>query len=388
MRIPRRRQPAKRLVARPVHILGKRIFDTAVVIATAPLTIPVGVITAALVRINMGSPVFYTQHRVGLNEEVFSLLKFRSMLDEFDSQGRQRGIEERIPKFGHILRRSSLDELPQLINVLKGDMSLVGPRPLLIKYVPHYKDSERARHSVRPGITGAAQVSGRNHLGWDVRLKIDADYAREASFLDDLKILVKTVSGVFSSTDIAVPGDGADFLDEHRSYPREEGFALRRFEFRDIPSRVEWFNHPATLEYMTFGSAITEESTEKWLRQARKDPLRGDYVLCDEATDEPLAVVGYRFYDADDLPAIYIAVSPHQHGKGHGSRSTKLLLEHLKENLRLPGAYAELYRDNGASYKLWERLSMHEVDAGLPEGRVRMEIRWDVQDNSDNNGAR
>src|SRR5699024_1587445 len=159
MRIPRRRQPAKRLVARPVHILGKRIFDTAVVIATAPLTIPVGVITAALVRINMGSPVFYTQHRVGLNEEVFSLLKFRSMLDEFDSQGRQRGIEERIPKFGHILRRSSLDELPQLINVLKGDMSLVGPRPLLIKYVPHYKDSERARHSVRPGITGAAQVS-------------------------------------------------------------------------------------------------------------------------------------------------------------------------------------------------------------------------------------
>lgn len=369
-------ESSKRLVTRPGRILGKRVFDTAIVIATAPITVPVGIATAALVRINMGKPVFFKQDRVGLNEEVFPLLKFRSMLSEYDSQGSQRSVEERIPKFGHLLRRSSLDELPQLLNVLKGDMALVGPRPLLTKYVPHYKDSERARHSVRPGITGAAQVSGRNHLGWDVRLKIDADYARDSTFLDDLRILVRTVSGVFSSADVAVPGDGADFLDEHRTYPREEGFALRRFEFRDIPSRVEWFNHPATLEYMTFGSAITEEGTESWLRKARKDPLRGDYVLCDESTDEPIAVVGYRFYDPDDLPAIYIAVSPYQHSKGHGSRSSRLLLKHMKENLNLPGAYAELYRDNGASYKLWERLSMHEVKADLPHNRVRMEVRW------------
>ncbi|GJN42000.1 hypothetical protein CAT723_04790 [Corynebacterium ammoniagenes] len=255
-------------------------------------------------------------------------------------------------------------------------MSLVGPRPLLTKYLPHYKDSERARHSVRPGITGAAQVSGRNHLGWDERLKIDANYARNAGIFDDVKILARTVSGIFTSADIAIPGDGADFLDEHRSYPREDGFALRRFEFRDIPSRVEWFNHPATLEYMTFGSPITEASTEKWLRQARKDPLRGDYVLCDEATDEPMAVVGYRFYESNELPAIYIAVSPHQHGQGHGKRSTKLLLIHMKENLKLPGAYADLYRENSASYKLWERLSMHEVEADLPPERVRMEVRW------------
>lgn len=364
------------LITRPRHILAKRILDTALVLASAPIVLPVGVATAVAVRANMGKPVFYKQDRVGLNEEVFSLLKFRSMLDEFDSEGNQRSVEDRIPKFGHLLRRSSLDELPQLLNVLKGDMSLVGPRPLLTKYVPHYKDSERARHSVRPGITGAAQVSGRNHLGWDARLKIDADYARSASILDDFRILAKTVFGVSSSSNIAIPGDGADFLDEHRSYPREDGFALRRFEFRDIPSRVDWFNHPATLEYMTFGSAITEESTANWLRQARKDPLRGDYVLCDESTDEPLAVVGYRFYDPEDLPAIYIAVSPYQHSKGHGRRSARLLLHHMKENLKLPGAFAELYRDNGASYKLWERLSMREVESGLPDGRVRMEIKW------------
>ena len=370
------KNPAKSLVTRPGHILVKRLVDTALVVITAPITLPVGVATAVAVRINMGSPVFYKQDRVGLNEQVFSLLKFRSMLDEYDSKGNQRSVENRIPKFGHLLRRSSLDELPQLLNVLKGDMSLVGPRPLLTKYVPHYKDTERARHSVRPGITGAAQVSGRNHLGWDARLKIDADYAQEASLLEDFRILIKTVFGVSSSSNIAIPGDGADFLDEHRSYPREDGFALRRFEFRDIPSRVEWFNHPATLEYMTFGSAITEESTEKWLRQARKDPLRGDYVLCDESTDEPLAVVSYRFYDPEDLPAIYIAVSPHQHGKGHGSRASRLLLRHMKENLKLPGVYAELYRDNGASYKLWERLGMYEVEADLPDGRVRMEDKW------------
>ncbi|MEY8579107.1 GNAT family N-acetyltransferase [Corynebacteriaceae bacterium 6-324] len=376
MKLSKAQKPAKSLVTRPVHILAKRVIDTAIVVLTAPITLPVGVATAVAVRVNMGSPVFYKQDRVGLNEEVFSLLKFRSMLDEYDSKGNQRSVEDRIPKFGHLLRRSSLDELPQLLNVLKGDMSLVGPRPLLTRYVPHYKDSERARHSVRPGITGAAQTSGRNHLGWDARLKMDADYARDASLLDDFHILFKTVSGVSSSSNIAIPGDGADFLDEHRSYPREDGFALRRFEFRDVPSRVEWFNHPATLEYMTFGSAITEESTEKWLRQARKDPLRGDYVLCDESTDEPLAVVGYRFYDPEDLPAIYIAVSPHQQSKGHGSRVTRLLLKHMKENLNLSGAYAELYRDNGASYKLWEKLGMSEVGADLPDGRVRMEIKW------------
>lgn len=376
MKLSKAQKPAKSLVTRPVHILAKRIIDTALVVVTAPITLPVGVATAVAVRVNMGSPVFYKQDRVGLNEEVFSLLKFRSMLDEYDSKGNQRSVEDRIPKFGHLLRRSSLDELPQLLNVLKGDMSLVGPRPLLTKYVPHYKDSERARHSVRPGITGAAQTSGRNHLGWDARLKMDADYARDASLLDDFRILFKTVSGVSSSSNIAIPGDGADFLDEHRSYPREDGFALRRFEFRDVPSRVEWFNHPATLEYMTFGSAITEESTEKWLRQARKDPLRGDYVLCDESTDEPLAVVGYRFYDPEDLPAIYIAVSPHQHGKGHGSLVSRLLLKHMKENLKLPGAYAELYRENGASYKLWEKLGMYEVEADLPDDRVRMEAKW------------
>lgn len=371
-------QRQENMVTRANHVLMKRMLDTVLVIGTAPLTLPIGVATALLVRANMGRPVLFKQDRVGLNEETFTLLKFRSMLPEIDSDGKKRSAEERITPFGRLLRRSSLDELPQLINVLRGDMALVGPRPLLIKYLPYYKDSERARHSVRPGITGAAQVGGRNHLGWDARLALDADYARTATLWDDLSIIGKTLSRVFRSSGVATPGDGADFLEEHRSYPSEDGFSLRRFEMRDIPNRVKWFNHPATLEYMNFGSPITIESTESWLMQARKDPLRGDFTLCESATDEAVAVVGYRFIKPGDLPAIYIAVGPERHGQGIGRRATKLLLKHMKENLDLKGAAAELYRDNLASYKLWTRAGMEEVEADLPSDRMRMEVKWNL----------
>lgn len=364
------------LAKRHGFIAAKRVLDTALIVGTAPLTLILGLGTAALVRARMGSPVLYRQERIGLEEKTFTLLKFRSMLPEKDSEGNVLSAEQRLTRFGRLLRRSSLDELPQLINVLRGDMSLIGPRPLLVSYLPHYKNSERARHSVRPGITGAAQVNGRNHLGWDARLAVDADYAREATLKDDLGILMKTLAGVFQTSEVAVPGYGADFLSEHRSYPHEDGYALRRFERRDIPSRVEWFNNPDTLEYMNFGSQITVESTEKWLLNVRKDPTRGDYVLCDSTTDEPVAVAGYRFYEEDDLPAIYIAVAPDKHGLGLGGRTTRLLIKHMKENLKLPGVYAELYRDNEASRKLWERLGMKEVSAGLPSGRMRMEVRW------------
>lgn len=354
----------------------KRLLDVALVLGSSPITLPVGLATAAAVRIKMGAPVFYRQERIGLDEKAFELMKFRSMLPEVDSGGNRLRPSQRITRFGKLLRTTSFDELPQLINVLRGDMSLVGPRPLLPEYLPFYWDNERARHTVRPGITGAAQVQGRNNLGWDDRLAIDAEYAQNYTLLDDVRIIGKTIWKVMKSADVSVPGDGAEFLHVHRSYPRDENYFLRRFERRDIPLRVEWFNHPSTLTFMRFPTEITHESTNQWLSSARKDPLRGDFVICRNATDRPLAVVGYRFSNPDELPVIYVTVDPDSHGRGIGGTAMKLLFDHMKDNLKLDGAAGEFFRENQATFRLNKRLGMVEVAADLPADRARMEVRW------------
>ena len=184
---------------------------------------PVMAVTALLVRFKLGSPVMFKQDRPGKDEKIFKLYKFRSMTDAKDSKGNLLPDEDRLPKFGRLLRSTSLDELPELINIFKGDMSIVGPRPLLVRYLPFYKKEERVRHSVRPGLTGLAQVNGRNNLGWDDRLAMDAKYARNISFIGDVKIILQTVLKVIKRSDI-VSGDQLIMkdLDEERAYMVEK----------------------------------------------------------------------------------------------------------------------------------------------------------------------
>lgn len=154
-------------------------------------------ILALLVRFKLGSPVFFRQERPGLNEKIFLLYKFRSMRDAVDSSGKPLPDSERLTKFGKLLRASSLDELPELFNVLKGEMSLVGPRPLLVKYLPLYSSEQHRRHEVLPGITGWAQVNGRNAISWEEKFRLDVWYVDHWSLLLDLKILFLTVKKVF-----------------------------------------------------------------------------------------------------------------------------------------------------------------------------------------------
>ena len=154
-----------------------------------------------LVRIKLGSPVLFKQQRPGKNEKIFMLYKFRTMTDERDEQGNLLPDSVRLTKFGKFLRAASLDELPELFNILKGDMSLIGPRPLLVSYLPYYSEKERLRHTVRPGLTGLAQVSGRNFIDWDRRLKKDIEYVEHLSFGMDVKVLWLTVKTVFGHTD-------------------------------------------------------------------------------------------------------------------------------------------------------------------------------------------
>lgn len=150
-------------------------------------------IVAILVRVKLGSPVLFTQDRPGKDEKTFKLYKFRTMTDKRDENGELLPDEVRLTKFGKILRATSLDELPEAFNIIKGDMSVIGPRPLLVKYLPYYTTEERKRHSVRPGLTGLAQVRGRNLLSWDERFAIDCEYVEKITFSRDVKILFDTV---------------------------------------------------------------------------------------------------------------------------------------------------------------------------------------------------
>ncbi len=184
----------------------KRIFDIAVaLIASVVFAVPM-VIVALLVRARLGSPILFRQTRPGLNGEPFTFLKFRSMTSECDADGKPLPDDQRLPPFGKWLRSTSLDELPQLINVLRGDMSFVGPRPLLMEYVEHYTPEQARRHEVRPGITGWAQVNGRNAVAWPERLAMDVWYVDNRSFLLDLKIIALTLSRVLKREGINAPG--------------------------------------------------------------------------------------------------------------------------------------------------------------------------------------
>ena len=185
----------------------KRVIDfTASLVAIALLS-PILVVLVLLIIIKLGSPVLFVQKRPGLNGKIFEMIKFRTMRDAIDKDGNALPDEDRMTKFGQILRSLSLDELPGLWNVLKGDMSLVGPRPLLVEYLPLYSEEQKKRHNVRPGITGWAQVNGRNAISWEEKFKLDVWYVENQSFWLDIKILLLTVKKVFIREGISADGN-------------------------------------------------------------------------------------------------------------------------------------------------------------------------------------
>ena len=184
----------------------KRLFDLIVSLMGLVILTPLLIVTAILVHIKLGSPVLFKQLRPGLQEQPFYVYKFRSMTDQRDADGQLLADDVRLTSFGKLLRRLSLDELPQLFNVIKGDMSLVGPRPLLMQYLPLYSPEQARRHEVRPGITGWAQVNGRNAISWEEKFKLDVWYVENQSFWLDLKILWMTFVKVLKRKDISQKG--------------------------------------------------------------------------------------------------------------------------------------------------------------------------------------
>lgn len=188
----------------------KRFFDIVFSFIAIIICLPIYIIISILVLIFLGYPVVFKQQRPGKNEKIFTLYKFRTMTDKKDKNGNLLPDDKRLTKFGKFLRKTSLDEIPEFINILKGDMSFIGPRPLLVKYLDYYKEEERHRHDVRPGLTGLAQISGRNLLTWDERFKKDVEYVNNITFLGDCKIIINTVIKVLRGADVIEPGTKND----------------------------------------------------------------------------------------------------------------------------------------------------------------------------------
>ena len=197
----------------------KRLIDIAVTLVAAPILIPLGLIVALAIRVKLGSPVLFAQTRPGLNGAPFRLVKFRTMTQDRDAHGALLPDDRRLTSVGRALRRASLDELPEFWNVLWGDVSLVGPRPLLMDYLDKYNPEQARRHEVRPGITGWAQVNGRNAISWEERFELDVWYVDNRSFWLDVQILVRTIWQVLKGEGIAAPG--------HATMPPFTGTASR-----------------------------------------------------------------------------------------------------------------------------------------------------------------
>jgi lipopolysaccharide/colanic/teichoic acid biosynthesis glycosyltransferase len=187
---------------------GKRVFDVMTVVLAAPFWLPLILVVALLVRCKLGAPVFFRQKRPGLRGGIFEIIKFRTMTNARDAQGNLLPDSDRLTPFGRWLRRTSLDELPELFNVLRGEMSLVGPRPLLIQYLPRYSPEQGRRHEVQPGITGLAQVKGRNNITWEDKFRLDVWYVDNLTWWLDIKILFLTLGKVIAREGVVEPATG------------------------------------------------------------------------------------------------------------------------------------------------------------------------------------
>ena len=199
---------------------GKRIFDLCLTIPAFIVLSPVMAVTAVLVAVKLGRPVLFAQKRPGYQEKIFRMYKFRSMTDERDKDGNLLPDEVRLTPFGEKLRSTSLDELPELLNILKGDMSLVGPRPLLVQYLPLYNKRQHRRHDVRPGITGLAQINGRNSISWEEKFEYDVQYVEHISFAGDIKILFDTVFKVLKRE--GINSENSATMEDFMGTPEEE----------------------------------------------------------------------------------------------------------------------------------------------------------------------
>ncbi|WP_176554611.1 GNAT family N-acetyltransferase [Georgenia sp. 311] len=342
----------------------KRALDLAVGGAALVLSAPVQLAVAALVRVKLGSPVLFRQDRPGKDGRVFQLVKFRTMLEP-DPAGGLITNEQRMTPFGHRLRSTSLDELPTLLNVVRGDMSLVGPRPLRTTYLPRYSRRHARRHDVRPGLTGLAQVRGRNALTWEERLDLDIEYVDSMSPALDLSIVLATIRTVFQRSGIAAEGQAtmSEFMGSG------EPITCVPLVEEHLPARVEWLNDPRVRAGITISFQASLEDTVTWFRKAAEDETRADFA-CVSQDGSPVSMFGITDI-ADGSAALYLYVAPDLHAKGIG-RLTMVHLLKEAQRLGLTEVRLEVKAENTSAVRLYERFGFHVTGEVPGEAKLKM----------------
>lgn len=352
----------------------KRWLDFTIVLCVLLVIGPILLVIAVWLHFaNKGAGAFFTQERPGKDGRIFKVIKFKSMTDERDAEGRLLPDAQRLTKVGRFIRSTSLDELPQLLNVLKGDMALVGPRPLLPQYLPYYTKREQLRHSVRPGVTGWAQVNGRNFLTWDEKLDKDVWYVENLSFGLDVKIILLTIKNVMRREGVAIPR--GIYLSQEREQNKKhliDKFKIRLLRMEDLGLRVVWMKDPRVFETMNLNPANTLETTKVWFvkNQGKKD--RADFVV--EYLDNVVAFTGITNVE-DGIGETYSFVSPTEHGKGFGTMARYLTCKYGFEKLSLRKIVSYCNEDNIASIRVNERLGYKYVKTVCVKNINGMEVK-------------
>lgn len=354
----------------------KRLFDTLAILVTSPIWAPLTALTYATVRVVEGKPAIFRQTRIGLHGRPFEILKFRTMSNTTDTDHSGAISDtDRLTSLGRFLRRMSLDELPQIVNVLRGEMSLIGPRPLYPEYMAFYTPREQKRHAMRPGITGLAQTTGRNNVRWEERLETDVTYVEDWSFRRDMAILWNTLIAAIRSSGVSVvAGETGEPLNVHRSYPSTPELGLRRFSIGDIPIRVHWMKHPTVRRHMRLPANPSVEDTIVWFRATLRDPTRVDLVVYEKSSAAPVAMIGARETPDHPLPELYIFVAPDRQGEGIGNQSLSLFYRWLEITRHFSGTSLSVDKANTAAVALYRRFGFH-IDTATDDGRLRMSLR-------------
>lgn len=357
----------------------RRSLDLVVLAAAAPVAIPVVALTALALRASQGRPVLFRQQRLGRGGREFSLLKFRTMRDDRGPDGALLPDAVRMTRVGSVVRRLSLDELPQLVNIARGEMSFVGPRPLFTRYRPFYSAREWTRHDVRPGITGLAQTSGRNNASWHRRLELDARYAETATTWTDIRILADTVRQVVRGHDVVVvAGNSGDPLDVERSFPSTHEYALRRLYRRDLAERVKWMRDPSIRRYMQLPTAVTIDSTIQWYERVRAIPGRNEFAVID-GSGEVVAMCGLREH-GDSTSVFNVMVAPGRHGRGIGRVSTRLVIEWARTNSALRAITLTVHNDNHRAVSIYKDEGFVVTSSTADRCEMKLELdRVDVK---------
>ncbi len=345
----------------------KRLLDIFIsftaIVCLSPVFI---IITIWLHFANKGAGAFFFQERPGKDAKIFKVIKYKTMTDERDSEGKLLPDSQRLTKVGRFVRSTSIDELPQFFNVLKGDMSLIGPRPLLVQYLPYYTEREKLRHTVRPGISGWAQVNGRNHVNWDKRLEYDVYYVENLSFKLDIKIFVKTILNVIRRKDIEVAPQG-EYLDKLREREKDNNLYIRQLKDTDLQIRVNWMNNPLIYKHMSYSIPITFGNTHEWYNKIRVSGNRKDVVLSN-SMGKIVAFGGLTNIDNLIKKAeLYIFVNPDMHNMGIGTKATLILCNYGFTELGLNKIYLCTNKSNLGAKRIYEKVGF------ILEGTLRSE---------------